>query len=191
MRFRWMLLAALLTSVPAPAAAEWQLRPFGGLTFGSDSTFVWPERKPNLAVGISGGLIGEVFGVEGDISYGSGFYNGDKNLVLGSSVTTLTGNVTIALPRSMTQYTLRPYFVGGAGLMRIHVEDKLSALPVSESLAAMDLGGGVTGFLSDRFGVNWDIRRFRTLKGNVVQGLSIGPERLAFWRATMALAIRY
>ena len=191
MRFRWILLAMLLASVPAPAHAEWQLRPFVGLTFGGDSTFVWTERKPNIAMGVSGGLIGEVIGIEGDISFGPGFYDGDKKLVLGSSVTTFTGNVTIGLPRSMTEYTLRPYFVGGAGLMRLHVEDTLQVLPVSESLAAMDLGGGVTGFLSSRLGVNWDVRYFRSLGGNTVQGLSFGPEKLSFWRATMALAIRY
>jgi hypothetical protein len=47
---------------------------------------------------------------------------------------------------------------------------------------------GVTGFLSDRFGVSWDVRRFRSVGGQ--DPGSDGP-RLSFWRANMALAIRY
>ena len=38
-----------------------------------------------------------------------------------SAVTTLTGNVVVALPRRMAGYGLRPYFSGGAGLMHVDV----------------------------------------------------------------------
>jgi hypothetical protein len=106
-------------------------------------------------------------------------------------VTTWTGNVVIAAPQRLTQYTLRPYLVGGGGLMHAQSELFLNPLPVASTLPAMDIGGGVTGFLTRRFGVNWDVRYFRSLGGgNSDKGLSIGPERLSFWRASMALAIR-
>lgn len=193
MRRGWIVTAALgmMLSVPAQARAEWQLRPFLGATFGGDTTFVW-VGKPNVALGASGGWLGEILGIEGDLSFGPGFFEGTReNLVVGSSVTTLTGNVTIALPRRITEYTLRPYFTGGAGLMHLRVEDALRVLPVSESLTAVDLGGGVTGFLTRRVGVNWDVRHFRTAQRKTLRGLSIGPEQLSFWRAAMGLAIRY
>jgi len=59
-------------------------------------------------------------------------------------------------------------------------------------LPTMDVGAGVTGFLTNRFGVNWDVRYFRSLGGKDQGiGVSIGSEELSFWRAHMALAIRF
>jgi hypothetical protein len=59
-------------------------------------------------------------------------------------------------------------------------------------LPALSLGGGVTGFLSERVGLNWDIRRLSTLKGEgETLGNSLGDEQLSLWRATMAVALRY
>jgi hypothetical protein len=110
-------------------------------------------------------------------------------LVLGSSVTTVTGNLIVAFPRRWTQYTLRPYIVGGGGLMRVHIDDVSGILTVQSSLAAMDVGGGVTGFVTDRVGVCWDLRYFRSFGGDS-RGFSIGNEQLSYWRAMMAVAIR-
>jgi hypothetical protein len=58
------------------------------------------------------------------------------------------------------------------------------------NIAALDVGGGVTGFLTDRLGLNWDLRWFRSLRGRQ-QGVSLGREKLSFWRASMAVAVRY
>jgi hypothetical protein len=92
----------------------------------------------------------------------------------------------------LAQYTLRPYFVGGAGLMHAQIDHFFSVLPLSSTRPAMDLGGGATGFLTNRYGVNWDVRYFRNIGGrDASAGVSIGPEQLSFWRASMALAIRY
>lgn len=174
--------------------AEWQLRPFLGVTFGGDTTFFDLERasgKANLALGLNGVLLGEWIGVDADLGYAPGFFqSGDQNLVTRSRVTTLTGNVVIALPRRLAEFTLRPYFVGGAGLMRVRIVDPSKVLSVSSTLPAVDLGGGVTGFLSDRIGVNWDVRHFRSVGGKT-RGFSFGEEQLSFWRANMALVFRY
>jgi len=65
-------------------------------------------------------------------------------------------------------------------------------LNVSTSLPAIDVGGGATGFLTERVGLSWDIRYFRTVSGKAEgNGLSVGAEQLSFWRASMALAIRF
>jgi hypothetical protein len=194
-KVRLLTLALVLLS-PSAAFAEWQFMPFLGVTFGGGTTLVDLEGAVgslNVAVGVSALLIGDTLGVEADLGYAPGFFQtGDPHLVVRSSATTLTGNVVLAVPRRLTQYTLRPYFVGGGGLMHAHSEDFFGAVPVTSTLPAMDLGGGVTGFLTNRFGVNWDVRYFRSLRRtDTGSGVSFGAEELSFWRASMALAIRY
>ena len=194
MRVGLPLLAALLLS-PAHALAEWQIKPFLGRTFGAGTTFVDPEHaagRPNVVMGVGGGLLGEMLGIEADFGHAPGFFQGGRQQkVVHSGVTTLTGNIVIALPRRLTEYTLRPYFVGGAGLMYVHIVPGGGVLEVATSMPAIDLGGGATGFLSDRIGVSWDVRHFRRTGKGEERGLSFGPEDLSFWRANVALAIRY
>ncbi len=192
---RLVVLALALVGRPPAASAEWQIKPFLGATFGGDTSFVsnfdQVAGNPKLAVGVNATLLGEILGVEADLGRTPGFFSGDK-LVLQSSVTTLTGNVVVAMPRRMTQYSLRPYVVAGGGLMAVRIEDKALLFPVSSNKPAVDVGAGATGFLTNRIGWSWDVRYFRNVGGGV-RGNSIGeePEQLSFWRATMALAIRY
>jgi hypothetical protein len=190
---------ALWLLAPAPAAAEWQVRPFIGFTFGGATTFVDPEvaiGTQNAVVGISGGWLGEVFGIEADFGRAPGFFQADDApldvRLVSSAVTTLTGNVVIALPKRLAGYGLRPYFSGGAGLMHIDTVGQLQILELHRTLPTLSLGGGVTGFLTDRVGLNWDVRRLSTLRGEgETTGNSLGREQLSFWRATMAVALRY
>jgi len=192
---RWLTVWVLLL-LPAPVAAEWQIRPFIGFTFAGVTTFVNPEDavgKQNPSIGVSGGWLGEIFGLEGDFARGSGFFEADdKGLLLGSGVNTLTGTAVIALPRRLAQYSLRPYFLGGAGVMFVNSGGPFGALPVTSKLPAMTIGGGVTGFLTNRIGLNWDVRRFSSIRSEgETRGNSLGDEQLSFWRATMAVAVRY
>jgi len=200
MRARWVALALWL--LPAPVAAEWQVRPYIGFSFGGATTFVDPDhaiKTQNVVMGISGGWLGEIFGLEADFGRSPGFFQTDdirgpvvEHLVLTSSVTTLTGNVVVALPRRMAGYGLRPYFSGGAGLMHVNAFGKFGIELHNRSLPALSLGGGVTGFLTNRVGLNWDVRRLNTFRGEgETLGSSIGREQLSFWRATMAVALRY
>jgi hypothetical protein len=195
---RASLAAAFLIS-PVPAAAEWHVKPFAGLTFGGSTTFVDPELAagtPNLVVGASAVLLGEILGIGVDVGHASGFFErGDQNLLLSSSVTTVSGNIIVALPRRLAEYTLRPYFVGGAGLMVVRTENPPTeaGLDLASNLGAIDVGAGVTGLLTDRLGLNWELRHFRSVSGDSLGGgLTIGgAEQLSFWRASMALVIRY
>src|SRR5688572_4470456 len=121
------------------AGAEWHFKPFVGVTFGPSTTLVGdlegaaglPQEgeqsgSANIVFGGSVVLLGDIFGVEGDIGFAPGFFQaGDRmvgdpmrpRLVFSSSVQTFTGNVVVALSRQIAQYTLRPYFVGGGGVM--------------------------------------------------------------------------
>jgi hypothetical protein len=192
---------ALLMLPAARASAEWQIKPFVGEKFGGSTTLYDPDNPENpggghsLIVGVNGGLLGEMFGIEGDFGYGPGFFSGSgpQVLTVGSNVITLTGNIVVAMPRRLTQYTLRPYFVGGAGFMHASISTVSEALPVASTMMALDFGGGATGFFTNRIGVNWELRHFRSVFGKDPGGtISLGqPERLSFWRAHVALAIRY
>jgi hypothetical protein len=197
MRAGWIVTALLLVT-PATAGAEWQVRPFIGFTFGSATTFVDPDDaidNENVVIGVSGGWLGEIFGVEADVGRAPGFFQTEEEaepLVVESAVTTLTGTAIVALPRRMAGYGLRPYFAGGAGLMHVDLLGRSGAVRTNRTLPVLSLGGGVTGFVSNRVGLNWDIRRFSTMKGEgETLGNSLGDEQLSFWRATMAVALRY
>lgn len=193
---RFVVLAlGLLALAPARARAEWQIKPFLGVTGGGSSTFLltYPENPASVVFGANAGWLGEVVGFEGDVAYSPAFFHeGQKpGLISGSGVTTVTGNVIVAMPRRLTEYTLRLYFVGGAGMIRASLEGQLGGLDISETLPAMDLGGGVTGFLTKRIGLNWDVRHFRSLESVDERDSSSPPGSFSFWRATMAVAIRY
>jgi hypothetical protein len=189
-------LAAMLLalSAPSPVFAEWQLRPFIGATFGAETTLFDLDHaaaESKFTVGANAVLLGEFLGVEADVGHTPGFFQrGTQNLIVGSRVTTLTGNMVLALPRRLAQYSLRPYVVGGAGIMYARSEDVVDVLTVSRTLAALDVGGGVTGFFTNRIGVSWDVRYFRSLGAGDNTGLSFGNEHLSFWRAMMAGVIR-
>jgi hypothetical protein len=180
---------------PAAEAEDRQIRGFAGATFSASTSFFKPDDSigKNLVVGGSAVFIGEILGVEADISDVPGFFESDESaLVIGSRVTTVTGNIVIAAPHKITEYSLRPYIVGGGGLMRIRTTSSLNIFDVSSFLPAFDVGAGVVGFLTNRAGICWEVRRFQNIGGKSnTAGLTFGPEDLSFWRATMAIAVRY
>jgi hypothetical protein len=198
-RVRWAVAAAILfIYVPRAGAAEWQFKPFIGGTYGGETTFLFVRETltlpaDNYAHASLGGnalWLGEILGIEADFGHTPRFFQGtDAPHVIDSGVTTVTGNVVVAMPRRLAQYTLRPYVVGGAGLMHIRY-DLEGGLQTLSNLQAMDLGAGVTGFLTRRVGVSWDVRYFRSIDRTREFGQSIDSEHLTFWRASMALAIR-
>lgn len=194
-RVAMAVIAAAALAAPA-AAADKQIRPFIGSTFGGSTTFLDFDdvtRKPNVVYGVSIVTIGDVFGVDVDVADAPGFLEGEQHLYLNSRVTTLTGNIVIAAPRRLTEYVLRPYFVGGAGLMRIHADDYFGAFNVERVRPAFDLGGGVLMFFTNTVGASFEVRRFQNFyKASDDAGLTLtGSERLSFWRAGVSLALRY
>jgi hypothetical protein len=191
-----VLTASLLFVSCRADAADRQIRPFLGATFGGATTLIDPELaagKQHLTIGANAALLGEVFGAEVDVADAPGFFkSGDKHLVLSSRVTTFTVNVVIAAPHRLTEYSLRPYFIGGAGLMRVRTITAFNPFDISSVMPSIDLGAGVVGFLTNHVGMCWDVRRFQSVGNNAGHnGLAIGEEHLSFWRATMAVAIRY
>jgi hypothetical protein len=192
-----LLTAALVAASGSAYADDRQVCGFIGGTFGGETTFLNVDqtvgKKTKLIVGGSAVFLGEIFGAEIEVADVPGFFEAeDSPLVIDSRVTTFSGNVVIAAPRRWTEYWLRPYVVGGGGLMRVRTTTSLNIFDVSTFLASFDVGGGVVGFLTNRAGVAWEVRRFQSLGGDKNNGgQSFGPEDLSFWRATMSVAIRY
>ena len=193
---RCSVLVAGLLSWPWPAsAADKQIRPFVGVTFGGATTLVDLENaagQPHVAVGVNAAWLGEIVGVEVDAANMPGFFQSrNQHLVLGSRVTTITGNVVVAAPRRLTEYRVRPYFVGGLGVMQVRISHEFDVLPVALTTPALDLGGGAIAFVTNQLGMSLDVRRFLSLGSGQEQGVSFGEEHLSFWRASLALVIRY
>lgn len=192
----------MILLAPARAVAEWQIKPFVGFTFGGGTTFVDFDQAigtKNVVWGVSGGWLGEILGVEGGLERAPGFFEASSGtLIRESSVRTLTGNVIVAFPRRLTEFTLRPYFAAGMGAMHVGFRDVgtqfVSLFVANETLTAIDLGGGATGFLSKHVGVSWDVRHFRGIGGKPKDPITLpigANERLSFWRANMALAVKF
>jgi hypothetical protein len=188
-------LAALL--VPAPARADWNFAPFAGIKFKGDTTLLDIEQAANKRKFVYGGTVTwlgrGIFGVEGDLAFIEGYFDGNPvenvQLIESSRLTTLMGNAVLAAPLSWTGDSLRPYVSGGFGLVRVRVTDNLG-LVSTRNLGGFNLGGGAMGFITKRTGVKWDLRYVRG-SGSSDTGIAFGSPRIHFWRATMALVIRY
>jgi hypothetical protein len=195
----WLALAVALVPLmlPSPAHADWNLAPFAGLKFKGDTTLLDVEDAADKRKFVYGGTVTwlgrGIFGVEGDVAFVQGYFNGkpvDNNQLIESSrLTTLMGNAVLAAPLSWTGDSLRPYLSGGFGLVRVRVTDNLG-LVSTRNLGGFNLGGGAMGFITKRTGVKWDLRYVRG-SGSSDTGIAFGSPRIHFWRATMALVIRY
>jgi hypothetical protein len=192
-----VLAAGFLLMCARSDAADRQFRAFVGTTFGGDSTFaVDPDSiggGPKPAIGVSAVFLGELLGAEVDICDGPGFFGSDSDLVKSSRVTAFTGNVIVAAPRRATEYSLRPYVVGGVGLMNVRRTTTFNVFDISTVLPTIDVGGGALAFVTNRVGVSGDVRRFQSVGDNPSsEGLTTnGEQHLSFWRAAVAVVIRY
>ena len=203
MSLRKLLISAasvfiITAATPRPAAADWLFTPFIGSTFGgsaniggtvptSKSDF---ERKLNWGASLSGG--GPV-GFELDFSYSPNFFGVSDsgagiNFLGDGNVTTLTGNLRIGASGG----PVRPYVVGGAGLIRSKVDDPTQFFSKpSASDFGMDLGGGVIGFFSDNVGIRGDLRYFRSLQKDDSTALDLTLGSFKFWRGTVGITFKF
>jgi hypothetical protein len=195
---RAVLTGGVLLLSTAAFGAERQIRSFVGATFAGATTVVDPEdavTKPSLTLGGSAVFLGELFGAEVEVADSPGFFEaGNRALVTYSRATTVTGSVVVAAPRRLTEYALRPYLVAGAGFMRMRRTTTFDVYNIASVVPAFDIGVGAVGFITDRVGVSWDLRRLQDLGRNHITegGLSFDQElHLSFWRATMSVVFRY
>jgi hypothetical protein len=197
--FRILLPAAVLGLLPAPAAAEWHIAPFIGVTFNSDSTIVDFEnarKESRWAIGGSVTLIGEgPVGVETIFVYVPNYFGGQSaDPILGPNVASsrsyaLMGNVVLAIPKRLNEYGLRPFFSGGIGLLNAYLnEEGALDLGVNANVLGYNLGGGAVGFLTDRTGLRFDLRYYGTARPT--EGLAFGGVSVSYWTASVGVVFR-
>jgi hypothetical protein len=200
----------MLSTLPGTAGADWYFTPFIGPDFKAITTIVDLEYsgrdRTKVTFGGSAVLLRGILGFELDYAYVPRFFRNPacrerpvnvKNcvaegpVVTDNHVQTLTGNVIVAAPLSLTQESLRPYVVAGVGWMDVLVNDQVQFTPVDKNLTAFNVGVGAIGMLGNRLGLRFDLRRFTNLDREIASGTSFGTARLHFWRATVGVTLHY
>src|SRR6476619_1755599 len=139
---KWLVTATIFTAAlaaaPRTASADWTITPFVGWNFsgsadvsgtGGSSLENQFEKKIDYGVSLTGMGAG-VVGFEVDFGYSPNFFetntgsNDQFDLASGSNVTTLTANAILGIPiGGQHGGSVRPYVVGGVGLIRSNVGD--------------------------------------------------------------------
>ena len=181
------VIALVVLLSPRPAAAQGFIAPFVGFNFGGDASCPEIEDCEDKATnfGVAFGTIGRVIGFEEEFSYAKDFFGTAPGF--SSSVLTLMSNVVIG-PRITL---VRPYVVGGVGLIKSKVEfTPNSLLDSSNNGFGWNIGGGVV-VGSERIGIRGDIRYFHSFKDLEVLGVDLGGEKLDFGRASVGLFLGF
>ena len=186
-----LLGTAALFVAPASASAQGYLTGFVGGNFGGDSGVSLDQSIDDTSRlsfgGRLGALGGGIFGGEIDVGYTPDFY-GQGTVFDSSSVLTVMGNLVVGLPLG----PVRPYFLGGIGLVRRTLDYAPGGRPgnVTDSRAAYSLGGGVNFFVSGHVGINADLRYFRNFStGNAL--LDAPDETFNFARGSVGVTFRF
>jgi len=203
---KWILTTGLVAvasmAAPRAASADWVLTPFVGWNFngsadvngaGGESVSNKFEHKIDYGVSLAGMGAGAV-GFEVDFGYSPNFFQTNTgadgfDLASNSNVTTLTGNVILGIPAG----AVRPYVVGGVGLIRTNVGDVGDLFDAqSKNDFGFDVGGGVMGFFNNNVGLRGDVRYFRSFQGGdagSLTGLALG--NLNFWRGSVGVSFKF
>ena len=180
--------ALTMLLVPQAAAAQGFITPFIGFNFGGDAKCPEIEgcEDKTSNIGVAFGTLGPVLGFEQEFSYAKDFFGSAPGL--SSNVLTFMSNVIIGPKISV----VRPYVVGGVGLIKAKVEfTPSSLLETSNNGFGWDIGGGVI-IGGEHVGVRGDIRYFHTFKDLDVLGFSLGGDtKLDFGRASIGLFLGF
>jgi len=97
----------------------------------------------------------------------------------------------LAAPLVVTRESLRPYLVGGLGLLQARATNVRGLFPLAEDRLGLTLGGGAIGFVNDVTGLRFDVRHLKAISGADGALAREGVSRLSFWRATVGITFRY
>jgi opacity protein-like surface antigen len=199
--------AVALAAAPRSASADWTLTPFIGGNFGGSAdvnnnvagTSFSNKFEHKLDYGVSlAGMGAGVFGFEVDFGYSPNFFesgtasNNAFDFTNDSNVTTLTGNLIVGAPIGGHGGQVRPYAVGGVGLIRTNLQDAGQFFDVSsKNDFGLDIGGGVMGFFSQNVGIRGDLRYFRSFTGSSDSATGLGLSNFHFWRGTVGVSFKF
>jgi opacity protein-like surface antigen len=191
-------------AAPAKASADWLFTPFIGVNWGGSATItdfgadVKDKFENRVDFGASLAYMGAgIVGFELDLGYSPNFFKnttGAGNFEFGdSNVTTLMANAIAGIPIGGTSGRgFRPFAVGGVGLIKSRVTGPKEFFDVNKNAWGFNVGAGVTGFVTDNFGIRGDVRYFRSLQDKAQDGnLDIGLSDFRFWRGTVGATFRF
>jgi opacity protein-like surface antigen len=180
---------ALVVASAAPARAQGFISPFIGYDYGGDSGCgeVTGCEDKQLNWGVSFGAMGSVIGFEEEFAYADNFFGEVPGQ--STSVLTLMSNLMLA-PKIGP---VRPYVLGGVGLMKTNVDfDSTSSLVSGDNNSvAWDFGGGLMGFFGEHIGVRGELRHFRAFDKFDILGISIDNTKLRYNRASAAVVFKF
>jgi Outer membrane protein beta-barrel domain len=191
-----LLLAVVLCGSSREARADYLFMPFIGGAFGGNTAFLNLEQGAGSTQLIFGGstawLSPGVIGFEGDFAYAPRFFERDNlaGRIVSSKLVTLSGSVIVTVPQRLTGYSLRPYLVGGVGLIHSDIDYDGVFPSVDDNSLGVNLGGGAIGFLTPRTGVRFELRNFRTPEREANPANLDVSARVSFWRFTVGVVIR-
>ena len=186
------LITALLTAgglalTATPAAAQGFISPFIGFDYSGDSgcsTATNCENK-HSNFGVSGGKLWAIGGGEFEFGYAKDFFGNATGV--DTNVLTLMGNLVVGPKLGF----IRPFVLGGVGLIKSHVELTTGSLLDSSNNFGWDFGGGLMIMFGDHVGVRGDLRRFTSFQDQNILGFSLADEKLTFNRATAGLVLGF
>jgi opacity protein-like surface antigen len=176
-RFISGLAIVFIAFTAAPARADVTLTPFLGALFKGQL----PTKK--VTYGASLTAMGKgIIGGEVDFSFAPKFV--DETTVSNAvREANITGNLIVGIPIGGTHgATVRPYVVGGVGIIRATAKASAFDDKLSDSDFAYDLGGGVMGTVNNHFGLRADLRYFRTTSDS---------NQYEFWRGTGGIVLKF
>lgn len=180
--------AAAVVFAPIQARADGFVTPWVGSAFGSNI------QNGQATIGVSAGAMGGgIIGGEADFGWSPSFF-GNKSDFGNNTVINLMGNLIVGVPVGGTHGAgVRPYVVGGIGLIRSQIDGgTIARVSSSNNMFGWDAGAGVMGYFSDHVGLRGDVRYLRAtsdLKSGV-SSLDLSGNQLHFWRATIGVTFR-
>ena len=180
--------AAAVVLAPMQARADGFVTPWVGSAFGSNI------NNGQAAIGVSAGGMGAgIIGGEADFGWSPSFF-GTKSDFGNNTVMNLMGNLIVGVPIGGTHGAgVRPYVVGGIGLIRTQIDGgTVAKVSSSNNMFGWDAGGGVMGTFSEHVGLRGDIRYLRATSdlNSGVSSLDLNGDRLHYWRATVGVVFR-
>jgi opacity protein-like surface antigen len=185
----FVVVLVLIALTPGRASADWLLTPFAGANFGGNTG----DKKFDFGASLAFMGAGAI-GAEIDFCYSPDFFDqGNPRIVSSSHLLTLMGDVIIGIPVGGQQGPgVRPYIVGGLGLIRPEVKDPADVFTLKHSDFGGDIGGGVMIFFADRVGIRGEYRYFRSFNySEEANGFGIDFDGFNFSRATGGVVFRF
>lgn len=180
--------AVAMVLAPIQARADGFVTPWVGSAFGSNI------QNGQTTFGVSAGGMGAgIVGGEADFGWSPSFF-GTKSDFGNNTVMDLMGNLILGVPIGGQHGAgVRPYVVGGVGLIRTQIDGgTVAKVSSSNNMFGWDAGAGVMGYFAEHVGLRGDVRYMRATSelNSGVSSIDLNGNRLHFWRASIGVVLR-